>query len=75
MPSREIAPTTEALWGVKEAAVYLGVNERTVLRLMQQGSLPGFRLGSKLWRVSPATLRAFVARRHAAVSADFPTSV
>jgi excisionase family DNA binding protein len=63
MPSIETAPKPEALWGVKEAAVYLGVNERTVLRLMQQGSVPGFRLG-KLWRVSPAALRAYVQLRH-----------
>jgi excisionase family DNA binding protein len=40
------------LWGPKELAHYLGVSERTAIKRMAHGDLPGFRIG-KLWRIRP----------------------
>jgi excisionase family DNA binding protein len=54
----------QSLWGTKEVASYLGVSERTALRLLSAGVIPGCRIG-KLWRVSPAALERYVNDYHA----------
>lgn len=51
------------LWGTKEVAAYLGVSERTALRLLSSGAIPGRRVG-KLWRVSPTVLERHVLDQH-----------
>lgn len=47
---------------IKEAARWLGVSTRTVYRLVQQGILPGFRVGGQ-WRFNQALLEGWVADR------------
>ncbi len=47
---------------IREAARWLGVSTRTVYRLVQQGGLPGFRVGGQ-WRFSQALLEGWVADR------------
>ena len=44
----------------KEVAEKLRIHERTVRRLLSEGSLPGVRVGSKTWRVSAAALKAHI---------------
>jgi len=63
--SSESTAAEEQLWGPKELAHYLGVCERTAIRLMARGELPGFRIG-KLWRIRPEEARAASGRAAAA---------
>jgi excisionase family DNA binding protein len=44
----------------KEVAEKLRFHERTVRRLLAEGTLPGVRIGKKAWRVSVAALTAYV---------------
>jgi excisionase family DNA binding protein len=50
------------LVGQSYAANYLGVNERTVRRLITSGKLPAFRVGTKLVRVRHRDLEALLTR-------------
>jgi excisionase family DNA binding protein len=43
-----------------EVADKLRIHERTVRRLLADGKLPGLRIGSKKWRISAATLKAYI---------------
>lgn len=45
-----------------EAAEYLGVNPRTVRRLIADGRITGYRLGPKLLRVDLAELESSLTR-------------
>ena len=47
---------------VEEAAKRFGVNPTTVYRMAQQGTLPGFKVGSQ-WRFSGAMLDDWVANQ------------
>lgn len=47
---------------IQEVAKWLGVNPRTVYRLVQRGKLPGFRVGNR-WRFHPALLEEWMAHR------------
>lgn len=44
---------------IEEVAEWLGVDDRTVYRLAQSGSLPGFKVGRQ-WRFSEDVLRSWV---------------
>ncbi|MBI2093279.1 MAG: helix-turn-helix domain-containing protein [Candidatus Omnitrophica bacterium] len=44
---------------VEEVAVQFGVTATTVYRLVQQGTLPGFKVGNQ-WRFSPSMLERWV---------------
>jgi excisionase family DNA binding protein len=41
---------TNGFMGIKEVASYLKIKEQTVYRLLQQGKLPGLKLGGQ-WKV------------------------
>lgn len=41
---------TNDFMGIKEVAGYLKIKEQTVYRLLQQGKLPGLKLGGQ-WKV------------------------
>lgn len=49
----------DRLMTVKELAGYLNINERTVLNLAGEGSLPGFRVGNQ-WRFRKAMVDAWL---------------
>lgn len=53
-------PPSPDLLTVAETAAYLRLHERTVLRLLHKGELPGRRVG-RGWRVRRADLEARVA--------------
>ena len=40
----------EEIMGIKEVASYLNLKEQTVYRLVQQGKLPGIKIGGS-WKV------------------------
>jgi excisionase family DNA binding protein len=44
----------------KEAAEYLGLNERTVRRWLQSGRLKGYRPDGENWRLDPAHVAAYI---------------
>lgn len=52
--------TAPITWlGTREAAAYLGVNPRTLYRLIDDGSLPAYRIG-RVIRLTQADLDAFL---------------
>jgi excisionase family DNA binding protein len=51
---------TENVLGAKQVAVRLGISERTALRYMQDGTLPGWRMGKKVWRMEASDLLAYI---------------
>lgn len=51
--------TVEPLLTYRGAAAVLGVTDRTVWKLVDQGDLPAVRFGRSV-RIDPADLRAFV---------------
>jgi excisionase family DNA binding protein len=55
--SGTLAPSEpEALWTAKEAAGYLQVHHRTVIRKAKAGMIPSLRIG-RCWRFVPEELR------------------
>ena len=50
---------TDRLMTVRQVATYLNVNERTILKLVGEGALPGVRIGN-LWRFRKAMLDAWL---------------
>lgn len=52
--------------GVKEIAALLGIHPRTALKLMSSGTIPAYRLGPKLWRISRAAYDDWVAQQEMA---------
>jgi excisionase family DNA binding protein len=54
-----MAEPLDQLMTVRQVASYLNVNERTILRLVGEGSLPGVRIGN-LWRFRKAMLDAWL---------------
>lgn len=46
---------------LKEVAKYLGVHEMTVYRLMNNGKMPGFKLGGQ-WRFKKDVLDKWIAK-------------
>ncbi len=49
---------------VRDVAVYLNVNEKTVYRLAQRGDLPGFKVAGA-WRFRPEDLELWVEAQRA----------
>jgi excisionase family DNA binding protein len=58
MPERPMAPAWEPLLTPSEAAAYLRVHAKTVIRLARRGQIPGLRLG-KHWRFRHSDLAAW----------------
>lgn len=58
---------------VREVGELLQLNERTVLKMLQAGELPGIRIGSQ-WRIHPVLLEDWFLRRSSAApaAADAP---
>jgi excisionase family DNA binding protein len=54
-----MAEPLDKLMTVRQVAAYLNVNERTILKLVGEGSLPGVRIGN-LWRFRKAMLDAWL---------------
>jgi excisionase family DNA binding protein len=52
----------DTLLTIKEVAVYLKVNERTVYRLAASGDIPAFKLGGS-WRFRKDTLEQWIVRQ------------
>src|SRR5436853_1700642 len=44
----------------KDVAAQLGISERTVKRMLNEGHLPGFRIGTKLWRTEQGFVDEYV---------------
>lgn len=53
------------LLAVREVSELLQLNERTVLKMLQAGELPGIRIGSQ-WRIHPVLLEDWFLRRSSA---------
>jgi excisionase family DNA binding protein len=51
---------TESLLRLEEAARRLAVSERTTQRLLDQGRLPGVKVGGQ-WRIAPGQLEQWIA--------------
>lgn len=49
----------EKMMTPKEAAAYLQVHFKTLIKWAEEGKVPGRKLGS-LWRFSPSVLEAFL---------------
>jgi excisionase family DNA binding protein len=60
----------DRLMTIKQLATYLSVNERTVLKLVQDGAIPGVKVGNQ-WRFRKAMIDTWAgrpdARAHAAL--------
>ena len=54
------------LLAAKEVASLLGVSERTVRHWIQIGELPGFKIGTKLWRVKGRDLVKYISAKQGA---------
>ena len=48
---------------VREAAVILGVSERTFRGLLASGTIPRIRVGARAVRIDPRDLQAYIAKR------------
>jgi excisionase family DNA binding protein len=59
MPGREAPESTDRLLTVRQLAAYLNLNERTVLKLVSEGELPGVKIGNQ-WRFRKAMLDAWL---------------
>ena len=57
-------PQIDLLLTYRQAAEVLGVSERSIWTLVDQGSLPAVRFGRSV-RIDPADLRAFIDRAKA----------
>jgi excisionase family DNA binding protein len=54
-----VATTIEPLWTPADAASYLGLHEKTVIKMARLGQIPAIRLG-KHWRFRAVDLTAWV---------------
>ncbi|MAT84279.1 MAG: transcriptional regulator [Gammaproteobacteria bacterium] len=59
-----ISPQIDRLLTYRQAAEVLGVSERSIWTLVDQGTLPAVRFGRSV-RIDPADLRAFIDRAKA----------
>lgn len=50
--------TPRGYLGIPEAAAYLGVDHKTIRRLISSGRLPGFRLGNRIIKIRISDLDA-----------------
>ena len=56
----KIAQRIEPLWHPRDAAAYLGIHEKTIIKMARLRKLPALRLG-KHWRFRSTDLEAWVA--------------
>jgi len=64
----------ERLLTYREAGKLLGVTERTIWTLVDQGSLPAVRFGRSV-RIDPADLRRFIDRSKSGLSTEHDKGV
>jgi excisionase family DNA binding protein len=57
-----MTPVLEPALTVKEVAVVLNVDEKTIYRLAQKGNLPGFKVAGA-WRFQRSDLQQWIATR------------
>jgi excisionase family DNA binding protein len=67
-----VTPNEQALT-VKEVALLLQVDEKTIYRLTQKGDLPGFKVASS-WRFKRADMDAWVERQKTAARASLKSA-
>ena len=60
MQSEDVAINADAVWGVDEIAIVVGRTRRVTQWLLQNGELPGRKVGGR-WVASRRRLRAFLA--------------
>lgn len=60
-PTSNTAPKVEPLLTYKQAGALLGVTERTIWTLVNDGELPAVRFGRSV-RIDPTDLRAYIDR-------------
>ena len=53
----------EQIFTVKEVALYLKVNERTICRMAEAGRIPAFRIGNT-WRIKESDLSAWIKNQY-----------
>lgn len=53
---------TDETWTVSQVADYLGVDQRTVRKALEAGTLPGARIGNR-WRCSRLAIQNFTSGR------------
>ena len=53
---------TDEIFTLKEVATYLKIGERTVYRLVQEGKLPGFKVGGS-WRFKRTDIEEWIRER------------
>ena len=58
-PATSFVEPADRLMTIRQVAAYLNVNERTVLKLVSEGSLPGVKIGNQ-WRFRKAMLDAWL---------------
>ena len=58
---------------VREVGELLQLNERTVLKMLQAGELPGIRIGNQ-WRIHPVVLEDWFLRRSSAAPQAAPST-
>jgi excisionase family DNA binding protein len=61
-PSGRMAAPIVAPWTTREAARFLKIHERTLIRLAAKGEIPAFRIG-KHWRFIPSEVQAWMRAR------------
>src|SRR5260221_12260668 len=52
---KTVQPSEDRLLTLKELAAYLSVNERTLLKLVSEGNIPGVKIGNQ-WRFRKAMI-------------------
>jgi excisionase family DNA binding protein len=60
----------ETIWDCAEAAAYLKIHPRTLIRMAREGLIPGFRIG-KLWRFRAADLDSWAATQVHSLRSSF----
>ncbi len=58
-PTNASRPSADRLLTLKELAAYLSVNERTLLKLVSEGEVPGVKIGNQ-WRFRKAMIDAWL---------------
>ena len=60
-------PLAEPVLTVRDLAKYLSVDEKTIYRLVQKGSLPGFKVSGS-WRFQKSDLEKWIAEQKTCAS-------
>jgi len=54
-------PNISKMLTIKEVAELMGVHERTIYRLANEGKMPGFKFGGT-WRFDPETIKQWISQ-------------